>query len=69
MQLMSAESLERVWGCVDPDELFGVSPRTTTPWVRGGKDKRGATYDLAAARTRGVLPDGTVGAERADLSR
>jgi hypothetical protein len=47
---MSAESLERVWGCGDPDELFGVSPRTTTPWVRGGKDKRGATYDLAAVQ-------------------
>lgn len=45
---MSALVLDRLWGCGDVDALFGTSLRTTTPWARGGKDRRGPTYDRPA---------------------
>src|SRR5690606_21472924 len=42
------------------DLLFGTSQRTPTPWARGGKDRRGPTFDRAAVADLLARPVGLV---------
>lgn len=40
--------VERLWGCDDPDQLFGVHARTPAPWPRAPRRKDRPAVDLDA---------------------
>jgi hypothetical protein len=48
------ELVERLWGCDDPDRLFGVHARTPAPWPRAPRrrDRPAVDLDAVAALVR-----------------
>ena len=39
---------DRLWGCGDPDRLFGAHPRASAPWPRAPRRKHQPAVDLGA---------------------
>lgn len=43
-----SESIDRLWGCRDPDALFTGHARVPAPWSRAPRRKHRPAFDLAA---------------------